>query len=120
MTETKTTTAAVTPAEVLKLKDADWQDTLKKHALLVVDCYADWCAPCRMIAPFIQEFATEYAGRMTFAKLDVDQNPQLSTQFGIRSIPTLLFFKNGKLVDQIIGALPKHTIKQRVDVLLIA
>ena len=114
---TETTTAAT---GVLKLTDAELQNTLKNNALLVVDCYADWCAPCRMIAPFIQEFATEYAGRVAFAKLDVDHNPRISMQFGIRSIPTLLFFKNGKLVDQVIGALPKHTLKQRVEALLTA
>jgi thioredoxin 1 len=105
---------------VIKLTDAEFQTILTNNPLLVVDCYADWCAPCRMIAPFIQELATEYAGKVSFSKVDVDHNPKISVQFGIRSIPTLLFFKNGKLVDQVIGALPKHGLKQRVDALLAA
>ncbi len=109
-----------TAAGVLKLTDAEFTNTLKNNPMLVVDCYADWCAPCRMIAPFIQEFAGEYSGRVTFAKLDVDHNQQVAYQFGIRSIPTVLFFKNGKLVDQVVGALPKHALKQRVEALLTA
>ena len=112
------TTTAV--ASVLKMTDADFQNTLKNNPLLVVDCYADWCAPCRMIAPFIQEMAVEYSGRVAFSKLDVDHNPQVAIQFGIRSIPTVLFFKNGKLVDQVVGALPKHALKQRVEALTAA
>ena len=110
--------AETTTASVIKLTDAELKNTLTNHPLLVVDCYADWCAPCRLIAPFIQEFAQEYSGRVSFAKLDVDHNPQIAMQFGIRGIPTLLFFKQGKLVDQQVGALPKHTLKQRVDALL--
>ncbi len=116
MAETTTTTTT----GVLKLTDADFQDTLKNNSLLVVDCYADWCAPCRMIAPFIQELATEYAGRVAFSKVDVDHNPRIAMQFGVRSIPTLMFFKDGKLADQVIGALPKHALKQRVEALLSA
>ena len=109
-----------TMASVLKLTDAEFQNTLKNNPMLVVDCYADWCAPCRMIAPLIQELSTEYAGRVSFAKVDVDHNPQIAVQFGIRAIPTMLFFKNGKLVDQLTGALPKHALKQRVEALLTA
>ena len=105
---------------VIKLTDAEFQNILTGNSMLVVDCYADWCAPCRMIAPFIQELATEYTGKVAFSKLDVDHNPRISMQFGIRSIPTLLFFKNGKLVDQVIGALPKHALKQRVEALISA
>ena len=113
----ETTTKA---AGVLQLTDADFKNIVTGNPLLVVDCYADWCAPCRMIAPFIQELSTEYAGRVGFAKVDVDHNPQIAIQHGIRSIPTLLFFKNGQLVDQLIGAVPKHALKQRVDALLAA
>lgn len=113
-------TTTNTPAGVLKLTDADYQNTLATNPLLVVDCYADWCAPCRMIAPLIQDLAAEYSGRVAFAKVDVDHSPQISSQHGIRSIPTLLFFKNGKLVDQVVGALPKHALKQRVEALLAA
>ena len=107
-----------TPVEVIKLTDAKFPEILKAHPLLVVDCYADWCAPCRMIAPFIEELSNEYAGRVTFSKVDVDHSPGISQQFGIFSIPTLLFFKNGKLHDQQVGALPKPSLKQKVEALL--
>ena len=112
MTDTKTS------VEVIKLTDAKFQETLKDHSLLVVDCYADWCAPCRMIAPFIEEFAGTYSGRVSFAKVDVDHSPGIAQQFGVFSIPTILFFKNGKLHDQQVGALPKPTLKQKVEALL--
>jgi thioredoxin 1 len=107
-----------TSAEVIKLTDAKFQEILKENPLLVVDCYADWCAPCRIIAPFIEELSSEYVGRVSFAKVDVDHSPQISQQFGIFSIPTLLFFKNGKLHDQQVGALPKPALKQKVEGLL--
>jgi thioredoxin 1 len=107
-----------TTADVIKVTDADFGDALKKHNLLVVDCYADWCGPCRVIAPFVEQLATEYSGRVTFAKVDVDNAPMISRQFSISSIPTLLFFKNGKLVDRQIGALPKHALKERVESLI--
>ena len=105
-------------AEVIKLTDATFKEILKDHPKLVVDCYADWCAPCRMIAPFIQEFSGEYQGRVSFAKVDVDHSPGIAQQFGIFSIPTLLFFKDGKLHDQQVGALPKPALKQKVEALL--
>jgi thioredoxin 1 len=105
---------------VLKITDSEFKNTLANNSMLVVDCYADWCAPCRMIAPIVQEFAQDYSGRVAFGKVDVDHNPQVAMQFGIRSIPTLMFFKNGQLVDQVIGALPKHVLKQRVEALLAA
>jgi thioredoxin 1 len=107
-------------SKTVHVGDADFAATIQKNPLAVVDCYADWCAPCRMIAPFIEELSVEYDGRVTFLKLDVDNSPNVAIQYGIRSIPTLLFFKNGKLVDQQIGALPKHILKQRVEALVAA
>ena len=107
-------------AKTLHVNDADFAATLQKNSLAVVDCYADWCAPCKMIAPFIEELAGEYDGKVAFLKVDVDNSPNVAIQFGIRSIPTLLFFKNGKMVDQQVGALPKHVLKQRVEALLAA
>ena len=103
---------------VIKLTDAKFQETLNNNPHLVVDCYADWCAPCRMIAPFIEELAGEYNGKVSFAKVDVDHNPGIAQQFGVFSIPTLMFFKNGKLQDQQVGALAKPALKQRVEALL--
>jgi thioredoxin 2 len=81
---------------------------------LLVDCWASWCTPCLMIAPVLDELASESQGRYVIAKLNVDENPQVSGRFGIRSIPTMLIFKNGKLVDTLVGALPKQTIAARL------
>jgi thioredoxin 1 len=107
-----------TSSKVLHVDDTKFASTVKDNALVVVDCYADWCGPCKAVAPIIESLADEYAGRVTFVKVDVDSSPQTSMQYGIRAIPTLLFFKGGKLVDQQVGALPKHALKQRVDELL--
>jgi len=106
--------------KVTHVADADFANTVKQNSLVVVDCYADWCAPCKMIAPFIEALAEEYSGRVTFVKLDVDDNPQTAMQYRIQGIPTLLFFKNGKHVDTQVGALPKPALKKRVEDLLAA
>ena len=82
---------------------------------VLVDCWAEWCGPCRMIAPVLDQLAAESGGRYKIAKLNVDENPQTSAQFQIRSIPTMLIFKNGKMVDQIVGAVPKQTIASRLQ-----
>ena len=81
---------------------------------VLVDCWAPWCGPCRMIAPVLDQLAAESGGRYKIAKLNVDENPGISAQFQIRSIPTMLIFKHGKVVDQIVGAVPKQTIAARL------
>jgi len=81
---------------------------------VLVDCWAAWCGPCRMVAPLLDELAAESRGRYKIAKLNVDENPQTAAQFNIRSIPTLLIFKNGKVVDQIVGVVPKQQIAARL------
>jgi thioredoxin len=81
---------------------------------ILVDAWAEWCPPCRMIAPLLDQLAAESGGRYKIVKLNVDENPRTSAQFGIRSIPTLLIFKNGKLVDQMVGAQPKQAIAARL------
>ena len=82
------------------LTNATFIDAIQDHPLVVVDCWAPWCGPCRMVAPVIEELAQDYAGRILFGKLDIDENQTVATQYGIMSIPTLLVFKNGRLVDR--------------------
>ncbi len=91
------------------------EKVLKAETPVLVDFWAAWCAPCRMIAPIVEELANEYDGQVRFAKVDVDANPQAPTNYGVRSIPTLLIFKDGKPVDQVVGAVPKEVLKKRLD-----
>jgi len=98
----------------ITLDDAHFDETVKKYPLMLIDCWAAWCGPCRMIAPVVDELAGGYAGRVTIGKLNVDENPETATRFGIMSIPTLLVMKNGKEVDRIIGAVPKQFIEEKL------
>ncbi|MCK5631931.1 thioredoxin [Candidatus Bathyarchaeota archaeon] len=98
----------------IKVTDADFEAVVKKHRLILVDCWADWCGPCRMMSPIIDELAGEYDGEIVFAKLNVDENPQTPQRFNIGGIPTLLIFKDGKLVDRLVGASPKLLLENRL------
>jgi thioredoxin 1 len=92
----------------VELTDATFASEIEKHdGLAVVDFWAPWCGPCRMVGPVLEELAGEYAGKAKVAKVDVDQNQSLAQRFGVRSIPLILFFKDGKVVDQVLGAVPK-------------
>jgi thioredoxin 1 len=106
-------------AKPVHVSDADFATTvLESEHPVLVDFWADWCGPCKMIAPVVEELAEEYEGRFNFTKLDVDSNPQVAMQFGIRSIPTLLLFKDGKVAEQIVGAVPKAVLKRKIDKVL--
>jgi len=94
------------------------ENVIKSNIPVLVDFFATWCGPCRMMAPIIDELADEYAGKIKIGKLDVDENPQTSMQFGVQSIPTLIFFKNGEAVDTMIGFQSKENLKNKLDALL--
>ena len=98
-------------SKAIVVTDADFAVKVEQAAgLTVVDFWATWCGPCRMIAPILDQLSDEYAGKVQVAKLDVDNNQATSMRFNVRSIPTLLFFKDGKVVDQVIGAVPKASL----------
>lgn len=102
----------------LKVTDSNFNDILATDKLVMVDFWATWCGPCRAIAPFVEELAKEYEGRAVIAKCNVDECQEVPVQYGIRNIPTLLFFKNGQLVDKMVGAAPKSDLAKKIDSLL--
>lgn len=91
------------------------KEVLESEAPVLVDFWAHWCGPCKAIAPFIEELAKEYKDKIKVGKLDVDNNPRIATQYGIMSIPTLIFFKKGKVMDQVTGALSKTQLKHKIE-----
>lgn len=101
------------------LTDANFDELVKKSGKpVMVDFWAAWCGPCLMIAPIVEELSKEFEGKALIGKLDVDNNPNVSVEFGIRSIPTLLFFKNGQVVDKQVGVVPKSVLLQKLNALL--
>jgi thioredoxin 1 len=102
----------------LHLTEASFDAEIGKHKeVLMVDFWAEWCQPCRALAPTLDELVEECKGSVSLAKVNVDDNPQLAARFGIRSIPTILFMKDGQVVDQVIGAVPKSQMKKKLDAL---
>ena len=99
-----------------EVTDATFEQAVVQSEIpVLVDFWADWCTPCKMIAPIVEDLAEEYDGKIKFAKLDVDSNPNTATTYGVRSIPTLLIFKSGSPVDQVVGAIPKNVLKRHLE-----
>ena len=105
-------------ASTIHLTEQTFDETLSTHdGILMVDFWAEWCGPCRAIAPVLDTLVNESAGKVGLAKVNVDENPGLAARYGIRSIPTILLVKQGKVVDQVIGAVPRAKIKEKLDAL---
>lgn len=101
--------------KALVVTDNNFNEVINSDKPVLVDFWAEWCGPCQMLAPIVEELAGDFEGKAIVAKLDVDSNPNITGQFGIRSIPTLLIFKNGELIDKQVGVVPKHALAQKLN-----
>lgn len=99
----------------IEITDSNFEEILNSEKPVMVDFWAEWCGPCKMVGPLVEEMAGEYDGKAVIAKVDVDNNPNVSAKYGIRSIPTMLFFKDGEIVDRQIGAVPKNVLITKLD-----
>ncbi len=103
----------------IEITDNNFNEIVEKaDKPVIIDFWAEWCGPCRMVGPIVEEIAKEYEGKAIVGKLDVDSNPQTATKFSVRSIPTILFLKNGEVVDKQIGAVPKNVLIEKLDALI--
>ena len=102
-------------SQTIEITDSNFEEILKTDKPVMVDFWAEWCGPCKMIGPVVSEMAGEYDGKAVIGKVDVDNNPSVSAKYGVRSIPTLLFFKNGEVVDKQIGAVPKTILAGKLE-----
>src|SRR5512136_1738877 len=98
----------------IMIDDEHFDEIVKKHSVMLIDCWAEWCGPCRLLAPTVDELARDYAGRVIVGKLNVDDNPLTAERFSVMSIPTLLIMKNGVEVDRVVGCVPKELIEERL------
>jgi thioredoxin 1 len=104
---------------VTQLTDRNFEEeVLKAEVPVMVDFFAPWCGPCRMVGPIVEKLSGEYDGRFKFGKLNVDENPEMARKYGVMSIPFMVFFKDGEKVDEVLGAVPEGTLRPRVDALL--
>lgn len=101
--------------KTIVLNDANFDATINSDKPVLVDFWAEWCGPCKMIGPVVEELAGDYEGKAVIAKLNVDENPSVTARYGIRSIPTLLVFKGGQIVDKQVGAVPKSVLAQKLE-----
>ncbi len=100
----------------IELTDSNFEEkVIKSDKPVLVDFWAEWCGPCRMVGPIVEELSKEYEGKAVIGKVDVDSNPKISMDYGVRNIPTLLVFKNGQIVDKQVGAVPKSVLAQKLD-----
>lgn len=106
------------PAKPVTVSDSNFEETLKKYDIVVVDFWAVWCMPCKMIAPHVEALAKKMAGNVVFGKLNVDENPRTAARYQVMSIPTLMVFKNGQPVKRIVGAVPQQHIEQQIKEVL--
>jgi len=103
---------------LVHITDGGFKNLVAKNKAVVVDFWAEWCGPCRMVGPVIEELANEYAGKAVIGKMNVDENDEAPAEFGIRSIPTILFFKNGELADKHVGVAPKNVLEEKLKAIL--
>ena len=104
---------------IIDVTDATFEEVvLKSDKPVIVDFWAEWCGPCRMVGPLVKEIGADYEGKAVVTKMDVDSNPEVSAKFGIRNIPTILYFKNGQVVDKQVGAVAKNVISAKLDAIL--
>ena len=102
------------PDTPLNISDSNIDSTVSKYPVIVIDCWAPWCGPCRMVEPVVEELARQMKGKVVFGRLNVDENPATSMKYGIMSIPSLLMFKNGQLIDTFVGAMPEPILKAKI------
>ncbi len=102
-------------SKAIEINDSNFEEVINSENPVLVDFWAEWCGPCKMIGPVVEELAGDYEGKAVIGKVNVDENPNVSAKFGIRSIPTLLIFKNGEIVDKQVGAVPKGVLSQKLE-----